>query len=162
MERLGFQLRDQEGVLAAEVMETHWFTQQMDFNMQTKLFILFILFATVGKAQGNLQFNQVVKVNNATQTVPVGKIWKVESYMQAYTSISEFTEYPTCNFQDRQHPFLINGKPYYQINGSPGHGSSGIFMAVGNLFPLWLKPGETVQTTCPDNFLSIIEFNVVP
>ena len=146
----------------AEAMETHWYIQQMDFKMRTSLFFLFILFYLASGAQGNLQFSQVIRVNNTAQTVPVGKIWKVESYMQAYTSISEFVEYPTCNFQDRQHPFLINGKPYYQINGSPGHGSSGIFMAVGNLFPLWLKSGEFIQTTCPDNFLSIIEFNVVP
>jgi hypothetical protein len=87
---------------------------------------------------------------------------KVETYMQSNTHISEWVEYPSCTYPDRQHPFLINSKPYYQINGSPGHGSSGIMMAVGNLFPLWLKAGEVVQTTCPDNFLSIIEYNVVP
>jgi hypothetical protein len=126
------------------------------------LFLLFIFSHLILLGQGNLQFNQVVRVNNTAQTVPVGKVWKVESYLQANTSITEFVEYPTCNFPDRQHPFLVNNKPYYQINGSPGHGSSGIFMAVGNLFPLWLNAGETLRTTCPDNFLSIIEFNIVP
>jgi hypothetical protein len=35
-------------------------------------------------------------------------------------------------------------------------------MAVGNLFPLWLKAGEVLQTTCPNNFLSVIEYNIVP
>ena len=126
------------------------------------LFLLFIFSHLILLGQGNLQFNQVVRVNNTAQTVPVGKVWKVESYLQANTSITEFVEYPTCNFPDRQHPFLVNNKPYYQINGSPGHGSSGIFMAVGNLFPLWLNAGETLRTTCADNFLSIIEFNIVP
>jgi len=129
-----------------------------------KVIFLFTFFLTqlVCFSQGNLQFNQVIRVNNSAQTVPSGKVWKVETYMQANTSISEFTEYPTCNFPDRQHPFLINSVPYYQINGSPGHGSSGIMMAVGNLFPLWLKAGEVLQTTCPNNFLSVIEYNVVP
>jgi hypothetical protein len=130
--------------------------------MKSIVLFFFIFFSLNLFSQGNLQFNQVVKVNNTAQTVPAGKVWKVEAYLQANTSISEFVEFPTCNFPDRQHPFLINSKPYYQINGSPGHGSSGIFMAVGNLFPLWLKAGETVQTTCPDNFLSIIEFNIIP
>lgn len=130
--------------------------------MKYLFLLLFVFLCSVSFAQGNLQFNQVIKVNNTAQTVPAGKVWKVEAYLQANTSISEFVEFPTCNFPDRQHPFLINSKPYYQINGSPGHGSSGIFMAVGNLFPLWLKSGETVQTTCPDNFLSIIEFNILP
>ena len=129
-----------------------------------KVFFLFTFFILQFDcfAQGNLQFNQVIRVNNTAQTVPSGKVWKVETYMQSNTHISEWVEYPNCNFPDRQHPFLINSKPYYQINGSPGHGSSGIMMAVGNLFPLWLKSGEVVQTTRPDNFLSIIEYNIVP
>ena len=129
-----------------------------------KVFLLFVCFFIQFNSfsQGNLQFNQVIRVNNTAQTVPSGKVWKVETYMQSNTYISEYIEYPNCNFPDRQHPFLINSKPYYQINGSPGHGSSGIMMAVGNLFPLWLKAGEIVQTTCPDNFLSIIEYNIVP
>lgn len=123
---------------------------------------LYLLTTNNVQAQGNLQFSQVLRVANTAQTVPVGKVWKVETFMQSNTYISEFVEYPSCNYPDRQHPFLINSKPYYQINGSPGHGSSGIMMAVGNLFPLWLKAGEIVQTTCPDNFLSIIEYNIVP
>ncbi len=129
-----------------------------------KVFFLIVCFFIQFNSfsQGNLQFNQVIRVNNTAQTVPGGKVWKVETYMQSNTHISEWVEYPNCNFPDRQHPFLINSKPYYQINGSPGHGSSGIMMAVGNLFPLWLKSGEIVQTTCPDNFLSIIEYNIVP
>lgn len=128
----------------------------------TLLFSFFLIKLNWFNAQGNLQFNQVLRIGNTAQTVPVGKVWKVETYMQANTSISEFTEYPNCNFPDRQHPFLVNSVPYYQINGSPGHGSSGIMMAVGNLFPLWLKSGEVLQTTCPNNFLSVIEYNVVP
>jgi hypothetical protein len=35
-------------------------------------------------------------------------------------------------------------------------------MAVGNQLPIWLKAGDIVQTTCVDNFLSILEFNIVP
>jgi hypothetical protein len=128
----------------------------------TLLFSFFLIKLNCFNSQGNLQFNQVLRVGNTAQTVPVGKVWKVETYMQANTSISEYTEFPNCNFPDRQHPFLVNSVPYYQINGSPGHGSSGIMMAVGNLFPLWLKSGEVLQTTCPNNFLSVIEYNVVP
>jgi hypothetical protein len=129
-----------------------------------KYFIaLFLLgLTTLLFSQGNLQFNQVISVSNTAQTVPSGKVWKVETYMQSRTVLTEFFEFPACNFPDRQHPFLINGKPYYHVNGSPGHGSSGIMMAVSNFFPLWLKAGDVVQTTCQDNFLSIIEFNIVP
>ena len=124
--------------------------------------ISFLVLTFLSFGQGNRQFNQVLRIGHSAQTDPVGKVWKVETYMQANTYISEFVEYPGCNSPDRQHPFLINAVPYYQINGSPGHGSSGIMMAVGNLFPLWLKSGEILQTTCPNNFLSVIEYNIVP
>ena len=40
------------------------------------------------KAQGNLQFNQV-KLVTALETVPVGKVWKVES------ALSGEERYPT-------------------------------------------------------------------
>ena len=55
------------------------------------LFVIFILlFFLNTNAQGNLQFNQVLLLNaasnNSTQwTVPVGKTWKIEA-MGTYTS----------------------------------------------------------------------------
>lgn len=131
-------------------------------KQQIIFLITFLVLTEYSNGQGNLQFSQVLRIGNSAQTVPSGKVWKVEAYMQANTFITEFTEYPGCSYPERQHPFLINSVPYYQINGSPGHGSSGIMMAVGNLFPLWLKSGEILQTTCPNNFLSVIEYNIVP
>ena len=130
--------------------------------MRNLLFFIFLLSSLSFTAQGNLQFNQVLRINNIAQTVPVNKVWKIESYMQSQTALSDGTEISSCNLIDRHHPFLINTKPYFIINGSPGHGSSGTYMAVGNQLPIWLKTGDLVQTTCLDNFLSIIEFNIVP
>jgi hypothetical protein len=44
-----------------------------------KLFLFtFLILSTLTSAQGNLQFNQVKLVTN-TETVPVGKVWKIES-----------------------------------------------------------------------------------
>lgn len=70
-----------------------------------KLLILlgFVTIATIGFAQGNLQFNQVINVtintpsgvgnsgnNNqtVTVTVPAGKVWKIESANLSYQSAS--------------------------------------------------------------------------
>ncbi len=130
--------------------------------MRNLLFFTFLLISLSFTAQGNLQFNQVLRINNIAQTVPANRVWKIESYMQSQTSLSDGVEISSCNLIDRHHPFLINTKPYFIINGSPGHGSSGTYMAVGNQLPIWLKTGDLVQTTCIDNFLSIIEFNIVP
>ena len=116
-----------------------------------------------GYGQYNLQLNQVVLVSNTIQTVPAGKVWKVESYMQAGIAAPDMIEIGTaCAYSDRHHPMIVNGQTYYLINGSPGHGSSGTFLAVGNLLPLWLPAGATIRTACAKDMLSIIEFNLVP
>jgi hypothetical protein len=116
-----------------------------------------------GYGQFNLQLNQVVLVSNTIQTVPAGKVWKVESYMQAGIAAPDMIEIGTaCAYSDRHHPMIVNGQTYYLINGSPGHGSSGTFLAVGNLLPLWLPAGATLRTACTKDVLSVIEFNLVP
>jgi hypothetical protein len=121
------------------------------------------LCAFTGFGQYNLQLNQVVLVSNTLQTVPAGKVWKVESYMQAGIAAPDMIEIGTsCAYSDRHHPMIVNGQTYYLINGSPGHGSSGTFLAVGNLLPLWLPAGATLRTACSKDVLSVIEFNLVP
>ena len=53
--------------------------------------VISLLFFT-GFGQYNLQLNQVVLVSNTIQTVPVGKVWKVESYMQAGIAAPDMIE----------------------------------------------------------------------
>ena len=118
--------------------------------MMYLLFFIFLLSSLSFTAQGNLQFNQVLRINNIAQTVPVNKVWKIESYMQSQTSLSDGTEISTCNLIDRHHPFLINTKPYFIINGSPGHGSSGTYMAVGNhslTILLWQNTNQRIRSS---------------
>ena len=50
------------------------------------VFFAFIFFGAQSKAQGNLQFNQVLNLeityNSAlTYTIPAGKVWKIEGGM---------------------------------------------------------------------------------
>lgn len=112
-------------------------------------------------AQGNLQFNQVVIVFDQPQTVPTGKVWKVESYLQQQVSIA--TNFPTTGCADltRPRPYFIDNFAYHNIEGI-GNGNSSFASTAKNSFPIWLKPGQVVKTSCAGDFLSIIEFNVVP
>jgi hypothetical protein len=113
--------------------------------------------------QFNLQLNQVLLVSNSLQTVPVGKVWKVESFMQAGIAAPDMIETGgTCALSDRHHPMIVNGQSYYLINGSPGHGSSGVFLAVSNMLPMWLPAGATLRTACAKDVISVIEYNLVP
>jgi hypothetical protein len=125
--------------------------------------IVLALLSFVGFGQYNLQLNQVVLVSNTLQTVPAGKVWKVESYMQAGIAAPDMIEVGgSCAYSDRHHPMIVNGQTYFLINGSPGHGSSGTFLAASNILPLWLPAGATLRTACAKDVLSVIEFNLVP
>jgi hypothetical protein len=125
--------------------------------------LVLALLSFVGFGQYNLQLNQVVLVSNTQQTVPAGKVWKVESYMQAGIAAPDMIEVGgSCAYSDRHHPMIVNGQTYFLINGSPGHGSSGTFLAASNILPMWLPAGATLRTACAKDVLSVIEFNLVP
>lgn len=124
--------------------------------------LIFLFFSVSGIfAQGNLQFNQVVIVTDLPQTVPAGKVWKIESYQQQQVGIS--TNMPTTGCADlsRPRPYFIDNFSYYNIEGA-GNGNSSYSSVAKNSFPIWLKAGQSTKTSCAGDFLSIIEFNVVP
>ncbi len=124
------------------------------------LFIIICLFASLGvSAQGNLQFNQVIKVSSATMTVPVGKVWKIESYQQSNVSgTSNSTS--GCDLA-RVRPYIIDSQIYHNIKNIAS-GNAGYVYTAENRMPIWLAAGQTAATSCPSDFLSVIEFNVVP
>lgn len=124
------------------------------------LIIIICLFVSLGvSAQGNLQFNQVIKVSTATTTVPVGKVWKIESYQQSNVSgTSNSTS--GCDVA-RVRPYIIDSQIYHNIKNIAS-GNAGYVYTAENRMPIWLAAGQTAATSCPSDFLSVIEFNVVP
>ena len=120
-----------------------------------KLYLLsvLILFVSLGKAQGNLQFNQVITYSLTSGTpqaftVPAGKAWKVET---AGISLSGSSAIYLRNGAGTQISCLVqnnsSGYPYYNT-----------------VFPLWLNEnfqGQFYAAGCT-GIISIIEFNIVP
>jgi hypothetical protein len=123
-----------------------------------KIVVIALFFlATTSFAQGNLQFNQVISGTgvlatngvSANQTVPTGKVWKIES---------------------------INGWSSNDVGSRLGMTINTISVPVsGNVqFPVWLKAGDVLKFTLltnpasgyatgPMNYIySIIEFNIIP
>jgi hypothetical protein len=130
--------------------------------MILRVFFLLIFFSfTTDSLAQNLQFSQVVIVSNTDQTVPIGKVWKIESYQQQ--QIGNGTNPPTTSCTDfsRPRPYFIDGVSYNDLKGT-GWGNASILYTAGNSFPIWLKPGQTCRTSCSGDFLSILEFTVVP
>jgi len=138
------------------------------------LLIAFALFSFfTGIAQGNLQFNQVKIISNTDppQTVPAGKVWKIESVFTAgdqdvygvQTSGTTLSLFPACGVPSFY--YLYSGR-YLAINSIPisfGIHSAGEKMT--NL-PIWVPAGSTI-CTCTNNALcargySAIEFNIIP
>jgi hypothetical protein len=116
--------------------------------------LLLVLFAVLlfgaAKAQGNLQFNQVVIIDLApsgTQnfTVPAGKVWKIESCGTGTTT-------PGIHLRNMS---LV----YLAFFGSSTSGSS-------VSYPFWLPSNYAGNfqnnSSSQRSVLSIIEFNVVP
>ena len=116
----------------------------------------FIFFGAPCKAQGNLQFNQVLHLEitcctASTFTVPVGKVWKIEGSM-AYSN-----NYPT-------RITAINGNPMEAYLTGYTYLNYGILPIT---LPYWLPANTQVSfntgnTIGQKGYVSIIEFNVIP
>lgn len=104
-----------------------------------------ILGVAMAKAQGNLQFNQVLilDITNPANSVsvPIGKVWKIES-----AAMNQSNSYAQLQ---------MGGQNYYLLNSASPF----------NHLPFWVPGNTTVGLIGPSGHLgklSVIEFNVVP
>jgi hypothetical protein len=118
--------------------------------MKTLLFLLIFLSFGVLKAQGNLQFNQVINMaftgaNTTPVTVPAGKVWKIENCM--------------LNTPSNNYAYMLYNGVYYNLRQqlSSAHNVN---------FPFWLASGTSVtfggNGGGAGGMLSILEFNIIP
>lgn len=127
--------------------------------MRNSLLLLFFLLcgAASTNAQGNLQFNNAILISSTLQTVPAGKVWKIESYTP--TSV-----YGIHGGIPATHNIVINGdiKIVGMSAGLNYNYNSGSHSAVLHSFPIWLPAGSTVIVGAGISSLSVLEFNLVP
>lgn len=128
--------------------------------------LVFISFSCAFLAQGNLQFNQVKLVSNQ-ESVPVGKVWKVESVI--YNIPSGSSTYQTGNYGDcsasdyNKSAIVVDGYPTKVGQGTTPLGySSGTYTHTYTILPLWLPAGATLSGGTCLNKVSVIEFNIIP
>ncbi len=130
------------------------------------IFIITIFLYTGAFTQGNLQFNQV-KLVTALETVPAGKVWKIESVI--YNIAEGSTTYQTgnygnCNTNDNNSAaIVVAGTPTKVGQGtSPLGYSSGSYVHSYTILPIWLPAGTTLSGGICLNKISVIEFNIIP
>lgn len=134
--------------------------------MKKLYFIVFVLLNQLAYAQGNLQFNQV-KLVTALETVPVGKVWKIESVI--YNIPSEMSSYQTsqslsCGVNTFQNFAIeVAGVPTKTGQGVNALQLSNITYTQGYTeLPIWLPGGATLSGGPCLNKVSILEFNIIP
>ena len=151
--------------------------------MRTLISIAFFWCMISCFAQGNLQLNQV-KLVTTVETVPVGKVWKVES------ALTGEERYPTSGttLASNRRFILVNGTSIcvheehvattgVGFNGCCGGGfwMSNVGMAVNSTtpvlvqvtaqptkLPLWLPAGTTLAAGTKVSAISVLEFNIIP
>ena len=120
------------------------------------VFFAFIFFGAQSKAQGNLQFNQVLHLEitcctASTFTVPVGKVWKIEGGMADNPSS------PTRITNINGNPMEAYITGYYAQN----------YSVYPIPLPYWLPASTQITFNTGSGvgqkgYVSIIEFNVIP
>jgi hypothetical protein len=118
--------------------------------------VIFLFLGVNATAQGNLEFSQV-KLVGIQETVPTGKVWKVESVLNNSTlQINTGTSSP----QNNATSILVNGT---SVLISTSWGSSYATSAVQSTqLPIWLPSGTTVAAGTNVFRISIVEFNQIP
>jgi hypothetical protein len=127
------------------------------FKMSKKIIItlsIFLAFVLSSNAQNQLTFNQVLLVTLTSQgdTVPQGKVWKVESSVSTLETNGETYFHVNNNKCNITKSIATNGYG----GGAYGYASS----TVNPIFPMWLPAGTIVTSGDLVSSLSIIEFNI--
>lgn len=139
--------------------------------MKILLLSFFILLNSLLYSQGNLQFNQVLTItggistlnNNMAktyspiQTVPSGKVWKVEYIGTSYSYNTD----PTFFVTSGNWGITINTQDVFV---GDNNNRNGLYS------PIWLKAGDQLSFVTPGlsaagttkYLFSIIEFNIIP
>ena len=133
--------------------------------MKKLLLFTFILLSNLACAQGNLQFNQV-KLVTSLETVPVGKVWKIESviYNIPLTASGYQGGVGSCNSTSYESTAIeVAGIPTKVGQGTqPASYSNLQYTHSYTILPLWIPAGTTLSGGTCLNKISVIEFNIIP
>lgn len=132
-----------------------------------QLFIFLLFCMPVAAFSQTLQYSQV-KLVTTSETVPGGKVWKVESVM---ASGNLATTAGTDN-QNQSVRIVVNGTTVHikaintWVGGSSGSNANprpyGIAAMDVTDLPIWLPAGTTLEAGANAAYISVIEFNEAP
>jgi hypothetical protein len=127
-----------------------------------KTLLVWLAFALGGLAWGQtLQFSQVLLVSSNTQTVPAGKVWKVENILASSSLVASGNQ--TVNFSitvDNTQVFVAGANSQVNVYNQ---GIQSMSSTSNQLVqPIWLPAGSTLAAGQNVFRVSVIEFTVLP
>jgi hypothetical protein len=114
-------------------------------------------------AQGNLQFNQV-KLVSSVETVPAGKVWKIENILPGVRPTTTSWGNSTLDFIiniNNQTVYYLSSESKGSLFGNGQTGISSISVGIGNA-PIWLPAGSILSAGTNVLSVNVLEFNLVP
>lgn len=135
-------------------------------NLKMSLLFLILIFCTNFMYSQTLEFSQV-KLVSAEETVPSGKVWKIENILPTTRLTSTAGTGSSIATATTTQSFKVDGTIiYYATSDSRGtkYGNetgftSSAFSLSG---PIWLPEGTKLEVATGIYALSVIEFTVVP
>jgi len=116
------------------------------------IILLFFFMNDFTSAQKTLEFNQV-KLITTQETVPVGKVWKIEN-------IGSPVYYYVSTGSNSTPSIKINGNHIYLVKIRTTQNQS-YFGTQSYFFPIWLPANTSLAAGNNINFISVIEFNEI-
>ncbi|MFZ4061543.1 MAG: hypothetical protein ACOYK5_10000 [Bacteroidia bacterium] len=127
-----------------------------------KTLLVWLAFALGGLAWGQtLQFSQVLLVSSNTQTVPAGKVWKVENILASSSLVASGNQ--TVNFSitvDNTQVFVAGANSQVNVYNQGVQSMSSTSNQL--VQPIWLPAGSTLAAGQNVFRVSVIEFTVLP
>jgi hypothetical protein len=138
------------------------------------IFVITTFLYTGAFTQGNLQFNQV-KLVSTIETVPAGKVWKVENYLpssQLAIDLNRPSNQATAG-GTKNFIMLVNSNQVFlqttitrEVGRDDGYWNHSGYTTASDykIFdaPIWLPASTTLAASTNVLSLSVIEFNIVP
>lgn len=131
--------------------------------MSRILSFLFLIFTLSIWSQGNLQFNQV-KLVSSQETVPAGKVWKIENILPSVRPTTTSWGNATVDFIiniNNQAVYYLSSESKGNLYGNGTTGIAAITAGIGNS-PLWIPAGTLLSAGTNVFSISVIEFNIIP
>ncbi len=127
-----------------------------------KTLLVWLAFALGGLTWGQtLQFSQVLLVSSNTQTVPAGKVWKVENILASSSLVASGNQ--TINFSiavDNSQVFVAGANSQVNVYNQGVQSMSSTSNQL--VQPIWLPAGSTLAAGQNVFRVSVIEFTVLP